>query len=133
MSVDFPETSEAGSVQDAVVEVENPGPGDIRFLAVTFATIAPRQGGEEFPIPLVGPGAPEDHPAVAAVSPEPRAVSSDGLVYNFGPLPEGEEITITFSLRIPAEIGPAANSLQVGDGQDLERARGVRLETLVRR
>lgn len=133
VDIAFPEVASAGSLEDAVLTVENPGPGDIRFLSVTFALVGPRQGQREFPVPIVGPGDPDDHPDVEGVSPEPRAVSGDGVVYNFGPLAEGEETTITFSLRLPEETGPAANSVQVGDGQELERARGVRLETMVRR
>lgn len=133
ISVDFPEEVPAGSVQDAVVHVANPGPGDINFLSVTFALIAPRQGSAEFPRPIVGQGNPDDHPDVEGVTPEPRAVSGDGVVFNFGPLAEGEETTIVFTLRMPDEPGPAANSLQVGDGQEIERARGLRLETVVGR
>lgn len=132
VSVEFPETAPPGSVQDAVLQIENPGPGDIEFLSVTFTLVGPRQGQRDFPVPIVGPGNPTDHPNVEEVVPEPRAISEDGVVFNFGPLAEGAETTITFRLRLPDRPGPAANSVQVSDGQELERARGVRLEILVR-
>jgi hypothetical protein len=132
VSVEFPATSPAGSVQTATIEVGNPGPGDIDVLAVTFATIGPAPGERDLPKPIVWTGgAGGEHPDVVAIDPEPRAVSRDGIVYTFDGLAEGETRIITFELRVPDEPGTAANSLQVADGRELDRGRGVRLTTVV--
>lgn len=132
VTVEFPEEVSPGETADARLSIENPGPGDIGVLSVTFVFVAPRQGQGEWPNPIVSLGSDGENRAVQEVSPEPRGVSDDGVVYTFEGLREGETTDIVFSLRVPEEPGPAANSLQVGDGQELERLRGVRLETTVR-
>lgn len=131
LSVAFPSSAKASSSADAVLTIENPGPGDIDTVAVAFATIAPSPGTREFPVPIVGIGRDGTNPAVLEVSPEPRAVSEDGVVYTFEGLAEGDTTDITFTLRMPARPGVAANSVQVYDGRDIARARGIRLQTTV--
>jgi len=133
LSVDFPSTAMISSPADAVLTVTNPGPGDIDTVAVAFATIAPSPGTRELPLPIVGRGFDGDNPSVLEVVPEPRAISEDGVVYTFGRIEEGESMKITFTLQMPTEAGIAANSLQVYDGRDVERARGIRLQTTVER
>jgi hypothetical protein len=155
LSVAFPERTQPNSVHDAVLTVENPGPGDMRTVVVAFAPIGPSAGQTEFPVAIVGFG-PQGTDAVTGVRPEPTGVSEHGVVYTFGPrcpdgggypddcggaaesdvlprLAEGETLTLTFSLRVPNQAGPAANSVQVYDGAEIDRARGVRMETLVGR
>jgi hypothetical protein len=139
ISAELPATVEAGSVQEAAIEVTNPGPGDMEILAIAFALVGPAGEETEFPSAIVPLGARRQNRAVISVSPEPTGVSDDGTVYTFGPLEggapriaEGESITVLFELRMPDEPGPAANSVQAYDGNEIERARGVRLSTEVR-
>jgi hypothetical protein len=133
ISVEFPDEVPAGSTQEAIITVTNPGPGEINVLAIAFA----RLGDPKLPQPIVDV-APRDRSAVLEIDPEPRAVSNDGVVYAFGTsegevvepiLREGESLEITFRLSMPASPGPAGNSVQAYDGEDVDRARGVRLET----
>lgn len=131
VSVEFPATATPGSVHDAELAIENPGPGDMASVIVAFARVGPAQGGDELPFPIVDPGADRDNPNIVAIDPEPEGISPDGVVYRFGPLPEGEVMTITFSLRVPDVAGDAANSVTAYAGEDPTRARGVRLETRV--
>jgi hypothetical protein len=131
LSIDFPEAARASETARAVLTVSNPGPGDIDTVAVAFATIAPSPGTREFPIPIVGIGSGGENPTVLEVSPEPRAVSDDGVVYTFEGIEEGDSTSITFTLKMPVQPGIAANSVQVYDGRDIERARGIRLQTTV--
>lgn len=133
VSVDFPGQVAPGSVHDAVLEVSNPGPGDMDIVAVAFALVGPSAGQRDFPEALVGLGSDGRNRAVQDVSPQPRGVAEDGVVYTFDGLGEGESMTITFSLEAPQATGPAANSIQVYDGREIDRAAGVRLETLVER
>ena len=133
LRVAFPETAKIGSSAEAVLTVDNPGPGDIDTVAVAFATIAPSPGTRELPIPIVGRGFDKENPSVIEVTPEPRAVSEDGVVFTFDGVEEGESLDITFTLKMPAVAGIAANSVQVYDGRDVERARGIRLQTTVER
>ena len=130
-TVEFPANSSPGSTQSAVLTVENPGPGDMTSVFVTFMVASPAAAGEEFPTPIANGGPKGDDPNVLSVSPEPEAVDSTGITYRFPALPEGEELTVTFELRIPEEPGPAANAIIVSDGSERERARGVRLQTEV--
>jgi hypothetical protein len=58
-------------------------------------------------------------------------VSQDGDVYRFGPLAEGKSVTISFTLKVPETPGVVANAMVVYDGAHPDRARGVRLETVV--
>ena len=133
VSIAFPETASAGSVERAAITIENPGPGDIDVLVVAFAAVGPMGGQRELPVPLVGPGSRTSDEAVVAVDPEPRATSNDGAVYTFDGLEEGESMTIAFDITIPDIQGVAANSVQVYDGAEVDRAQGVRLETAVGR
>jgi hypothetical protein len=131
VSVTFPETAEPGSVHDAEVTIENPGPGDMSSVVIAFARVGPARGGEPLPFPIVDPGADRANPAIVSIEPEPDGISPDAVVFRFGSLPEGEIMTITFSLRVPAEEGSAANSVTVYAGEDPSRARGDRLETQI--
>jgi hypothetical protein len=130
-SIEFPATAAPGSVQEAVLTVKNPGPGDIPSLFVTFVLVGPGSPGQEFPRPILNGGPRGKDPNVISISPEPVAVDEQGINYRFEGLPEGEEVTIEFRVKVPMERGPAANSVTVSDGEDVERARGVRLETVV--
>lgn len=131
VSVTFPETAEPGSVHDAEVTIENPGPGDMSSVIVAFARVGPAQGGEPLPFPIVDPGADRENPAIVSIDPEPDGISPDAVVFRFGSLAEGEMMTVTFSLEVPTNVGPAANSVTVYAGEDPSRARGDRLETQV--
>jgi hypothetical protein len=128
-SVRFPATAPAGSAQTAELMIENPGPGDIQALFVAFSRVG-QAGGQELPPPIVDVVPRGQRSAVIDVEPEPEAVG-DGVRFRFGPLEEGSSTTIRFELRVPEETGVAANSVQVYDGADPERSRGVLLETEV--
>jgi hypothetical protein len=152
VTVAFPENAAPGDTAEAAVTISDPGPGDMRTIVVAFATVGPLAGQSELPTPIVGFGS-EGGSSVLSIEPEPNAVSEDGVVYTFGPLcpdggeypddcPElegdpiprlaaGDSITITFLLRVPLQTGTAANSIQVYEGGEIDRAGGVRLETLV--
>jgi hypothetical protein len=67
-----------------------------------------------------------------SVDPEPNAVGENGVIYTFDGLAEGETVTITFEVRAPTQEGPVGNAVQVYEGSDPNRARGVRLEAEVR-
>lgn len=135
LTVAFPESAAPGTVHEAVLEITNPGPGDMRTVVVAFAAISPRSGTQEFPAPIVGIA----NASVLRVVPEPTSVSPDGVIYTFGPeadlprLKAGGSMTVTFSLKVPVTAGVAANSVQVYDGSDVDRVVGVRMETLVGR
>jgi hypothetical protein len=129
ISVEFPQAVEAETSATATFQVENPGPGDMDSVLITFA----RLGRADLPDPLVDVGVQGENDAVIEVEPEPVAVSDDAVVYRFGGLEEGESMTVGFTLRMPSEPGAYANSVTAADGSDLERARGVRLETEVER
>lgn len=131
VSITFPGVAEPGSVQEAVLNVLNPGPGDLERISVTFVRVGPSAPGEPLPQPIVDAVAGRGNSAVVSVEPEPRSVSDDGVVYVFDGIPEGGSLRITFRLRVPVREGIAANSVTVSDATDLERAAGVRLETLV--
>jgi hypothetical protein len=132
ITVEFPGRVPAGSTQEATFTVTNPGPGAINVLAIAFA----RLGDPKLPQPIVDV-APRSERAVLEIDPRPRAVSRDGVVYAFGQaqgeggpvLPVGESLEITFTLSMPVTPGPAGNSVQAYDGDEVDRARGVRLET----
>ena len=128
VEVEFPAAAPAGSVQDAVVTVTNPGPGEIDPVAVSFSWVASGPG-EELPRPIVDGGGAE----VVGVEPEPSSVSDDGVVFVFGRLEGGKTMEIVFALRVPPSAGPAANAVIVYDGRETARARGVRLQTEVTR
>ncbi len=130
VAVEFPPVAAAGSTQDAVFTISNPGPGDMTSLFVSFSRVG-AAAADELPDPLVDVSVGEAPSSVVEVAPEPAAVSADGIIYTFPGLAEGESTTITFTLRIPDRDGLAANSVIVYDGQDVERGRGLRLETEV--
>lgn len=149
--VELPEETARSSEQTARVIVSNPGPQDMRTIVVAFATVGPVQGETEIPTSIVSFGSVD--PTILSVDPEPTATSRDRVVYTFGPvcpdggdhpadcpeaesrprLPEGGSITIAFRMVMPVVPGPAANSVQVYDGTDVDRAAGGRLETIVGR
>lgn len=131
VGVEFPETVDAGSVNTATLTVENPGPGDIGTVTVAFAGVGVPAASGPLPVDLVPITTTSDNPAVASVEPEPRKVSNDGVVYYFGPLPEGETLDIVFEIVAPEQPGPAASSVSVYDGNDTDRIRGLRLATEV--
>lgn len=123
--VEFPEASPARSVQTAAVTVANPGPGDISSLAIAFA----RVGNDP---PIVDSGSRGRNEAVVEVDPEPLTIDQAGVVYRFEGLAEGDAVAISFRLRIPDVQGIAANSVTVYAAEDVERVRGIRLETVVK-
>ena len=127
LSVEFPPTVEPESQEVATLSVENPGPGDMDSLQVSFV----RLGRSDLPEALVGFGSKGENPSIVAVDPEPRAVSVDGVVFTFDGLAEGESTDIAFTIRTPGVTGGFANSVIVADGSDPERSRGVPLETRV--
>lgn len=138
VSVEIPPEVAPGSVHDVVLRVRNPGPGDIGALTVGFALVGPVQEDGGLATPIVGPGRDGMNPSVLSETPEATAISENGSVFVFGPvggqprLPEGEEIEIVLEIRMPEEEGLAANSVQVSDGNEVDRGAGVRLETTIR-
>lgn len=131
LTVDFPDTAAPGSVATATFTVENPGPGDIRSVALAFASVGAAAASGPLPVELVPITTTEENPAIESITPEPRNVSPDGVVYFFDPLAEGESVEIAFDIRVPDEPGPAANSVSVYAAEDTARIRGLRLETVV--
>lgn len=131
VAVEFAARSPAGSEQTAVVTIANPGPGEMQKVVVAFAFVGPARASADLPNPIVAPGGRRRNESVVAIRPAPRAVSPDGVVYVFGGLAAGEEMTIEFDLVVPAQPGEAANSVTVYAGEEPERAGGARLETTV--
>ena len=133
VTANFPATVEAGSTQELEIDVENPGPGDIRTIVIAFALVGPIAGQDELPAPLIAIGVDGESPSLVAVEPSPAGISEDAALYTFEGLAEGENGTFTFDVKVPEQPGTAANSVQVYDGQELDRASGVRVETTVER
>ena len=131
VSVEFPDQVERGSVHSARIEIENPGPGVMSRISVTFSLVGQASAAGGIPPAIVPLGAGGENEAVLDVSPEPVAVSADGIVYVFDGVGEGETTTIEFEIRVPDEAGIAANAVIVSDAQDVERARGTRMETTI--
>ncbi len=129
LTLDFPAVVEPSSVATAVLTIENPGPEDMDSIVVAFS----RLGDPELQLPLVEVSAPDEDGPVRSIDPEPRAVGQGGVIFTFGGIAEGEEMTITFELATPSEEGKVGNAVQVYDGTDPDRARGVRLEAQVQR
>ena len=129
LTIDFPAIGEAGSVQTAVLEVENPAASDIGALFVSFSALA-APGGEDFPTPIVAGRATGEEPAIVDIEPNPL-VREAGVRFGFGPLEAGKTKTIRFDLRLPETAGEAANSVAVYDGEVPERGTGGRLEITV--
>jgi len=127
LTVDFPETTTSGTTETAALTVTNPGPGDMGSIVVAFG----RLGDPALPAPLVDVTARNREGAVKEVRPAPNAVSPDGITYTFDGLPVGESVTIEFDIEIPRLNGVAGNAVQVYEGQDPNRARGVPLRTEV--
>lgn len=130
LSLTFPEKVRGGTTEVAVLEVTNPGPGNMDSVLVAFSRVG-ASGVRELPMPIVDSGVAGRNAAVVAIDPDPNSVSNDAVVFAFDGLDEGDSATIEFTLRMPEEPGPAANSVVVYDGQDVARARGTRLETIV--
>ncbi len=129
ITVDFPATAEAGSVQTATFTITNPGPTDMHSVVLAFARVGPSQGGSELPFPVVDPGRDKVNPNIVGIEPEPEAISPDAVLFSFSGLDEGDEMTVTFELRIPDVTGEVANSVTAYAGEDPSRASGVRLST----
>lgn len=132
LSVDFPPEVDAGSTATATLSVENPGPGDMSSVVVAFATVGVAAASGPLPAELVPIVTRGDNPAITSVTPEPRSVSKDGVIYVFDGLREGESLEVAFAIRVPDQAGPAANSVSVYAGDESDRIRGLRLETEVR-
>ena len=131
IAVDFPATSDPGSVQTATFTIRNPGPNEMQSIFLSFARVGPAEGGGELPMPIIDAGARHENPAIVSISPEPEASSIDAVVFRFGGLDVGESMTISFELLMPEASGPAANSVTAYPGEEPERAKGVRLDTEV--
>ena len=129
LTIQFPEIGEAGSVQTAVLEVENPAASDIGALFVSFSALA-APGGEDFPTPIVAGRVAGQESAIVDIEPDPE-VREAGVRFGFGPLEAGEKTTISFDLRLPETSGEAANSVAVYDGEVPERGTGGSLEITV--
>ncbi|MFN2489926.1 MAG: hypothetical protein ABR529_09360 [Actinomycetota bacterium] len=128
-SVRFPSRTEPGSVHTATLTVDNPGPGDIATLAVSFGRVG-GPAAQGLPNPLVDPGRTPDSGSIVAVRPAPTGAAPD-VVYRFGPLSEEGTTTIEFEVRVPRAPGFAASSVTVYDDVEPTRARGLPLETTV--
>lgn len=131
ITVEFPASSEPGSVQTATFTIHNPSGERMESVFLAFARVGPAQGGDPLPFPIVDPGAKHENPAIVSIDPEPDASSSDAVVFRFAGLGAGESMTVSFDLRIPDVPGPAANSVSVYPGEHPDRAKGVRLDTEV--
>jgi hypothetical protein len=129
LTVRFPATAAPTATEDLVLSISNPGPGEMDSVFVAFTNVgAPGSGlGQEL-IPFASGG---ENPAIAGIDPRPESVSEDGVVYRFPGLAVGESTTITFSIVVPTDRGVAASSVQVYDGNEVDRAVGERVSTTV--
>lgn len=127
VSATFPEQASAGEVVTASIRVTNPGPEDMASIVVSFA----RVGDPSLPYPIVEPLPDRARAGIADIRPEPTGESPPDATYTFGPLAEGASTTIEFDLVIPDREGVVGNSVQVYDGAEPARARGVRIEAEV--
>ena len=140
IDVEFPSSVAPGSVHDMEVTVDNPGPGDLSILSVSF-TLVGVAGEPQPPDPLIQPGTKGRSVSVVSVEPVPGSVSEDGTVFQFGDtdaastpgpfLAEGSSASLTFRVRIPDRTGLLANSVTAYDGREPTRARGVLVKTEV--
>ncbi len=128
LSAEFPATAARGEVVTATLQISNPGPADIGTLVVSFA----RVGDPSLPPPIVEPRRSRQASGIEAIRPEPTGESPPDATYTFPGIAEGGSTTLEFDLRIPNETGTLGNSIQVYDGAEIDRARGVRIETEVR-
>lgn len=131
VSVDFRARSAPGSAHIARLHVANPGPGAMSSLVVAFSRTGPSPGASALPPPIVDVGFAQSNAAITAIRPRPAAVSPDGVVYRFAGLGVGKSTTIAFTLKVPRTPGVVANAVVVYDGGHTDRARGVRLQTVV--
>lgn len=131
IAVDFPATVEPGGEADAIFTISNPGPQDIDSLIIAFARVGPSPGSYELPNPIVDPGQDEMNPNIVAIDPDPIATSPDAVLFRFEGLAEGEEMTITFTFRIPDVAGEVANSVTAYAADDPSRAQGIRVSAQV--
>ena len=121
----MPDQASPGDTVEAVVTVSNPGPADMDEVVLAFSRI----GDPSLPVPIVEVGTGGQSEGVAGVTPEPIAISPDGVIYRFDGLAEGESMDITFELVMPRAEGEVGNAVTVYDGAEPERARGTRLST----
>ena len=111
VTVTFPLEANAGEIATAVFRIENPGPGAMNGVTITFARV-----GNDFPIVDAGDGG--DNGAVEDVRPAPEAVDAAGVVYRFEGLEEGGTTAIEFDLvHLPEFYGGAIYF----DGEDAAR------------
>lgn len=122
VTADFPATAEARDTVAVTLSVSNPGP-EMESVVVAFSRI----GDPELPEPIVDAGTGGRSEGVAEVTPDPVAVSPDGVIYRFEGLGEGESMEITFDLVMPNGSGEVGNAVLVSDGAVPQRAKGVRL------
>lgn len=127
VTAEFPEQAAAGQVVTAVITITNPGPEDMTSVVVSFA----RVGDPSLPYPIVEPLPNRARAGIDDIRPDPTGESPPDATYTFGPLAEGDSTTLEFDLVIPDRDGTVGNSVQVYDGAEPERARGVRIETEV--
>ena len=138
VTVEFPAEATAGSTEELLVEIDNPGPGDMNSFTVAFANVA--VGGTEDSVqPLLQVAPPpeqlgDDQPvsaSIASIEPEPLTIGQGGLVFGFGPLPEEESASVSFEVVVPEAGGTYANSVQAYDSQVLDRIDAVKLQVVV--
>jgi len=135
LEVDFPAQATAGSTERLMVEIDNPGPGDMSAFTVAFANVA--VGGTAGNVqPLLRPAPPPKQlgdeqpvsPSIRAIRPDPLTVGEGGLVFGFGPLLEEESASVTFEIVLPDDSGTYANSVQAYDSQILDRIDAEKLQ-----
>ncbi|MFN2594331.1 MAG: hypothetical protein ABR579_05520 [Actinomycetota bacterium] len=131
LTIDFPTQVDPGQQSDLVLNVSNPGPGDIAHVFVSFSLLGAPSSPNGQLVPLVPIGAKHKNPSILSVDPHPQGVSTDGDIYRFGPLAEGRSTTITFVVRALEIAGQAENSVQVYDGNQPDRSVGVPLTTTI--
>ena len=122
VTASFPSTAEPGATVTVTLTVSNPGP-QMESVVVAFSRI----GDPELPDPIVDAGTGGQAEAVAGVTPDPEAVSPDGVIYRFEGLAEGDSMEIAFELVLPKASGEVGNAILVSDGSVPQRAKGVRL------
>lgn len=129
VTAEFPETAAPGDIVTASIRVENPGPGDIQPVVVSFT----RVGDPSLPLPIVEPRRNLEDAGIEDIRPEPRGASPTDSTFTFEGVPEGGSTTIEFDLRIPTDAeGTLGNVVQVYDGVEIDRARGARIQLEVR-
>jgi hypothetical protein len=138
LTVDFPTEAAAGSTEELLVEIDNPGPGGMSSFTLAFANVAVG-GAEGSAQPLLRPAPPSEQlgddqqvsPSISSIEPQPLTVGEGGLVFRFGPLPEEESASVSFEVVVPEESQTYANSVQVFDSQVLDRIDAVKVQVEV--